>query len=270
MHEIAIRVTLHEDERLGLAAYERLVGSVATIAALIAWLPTPDARLVLRGRTAEPVRVETVSYGTSFEMLVVLDQRAPAVERSAGVVAALIDTVRDEQVRDAAAGVAGELDRLDRSAPRGRSVAEKSLRALLEGARADVLGRRTTARVRAASALVRLAEDGATLTVERVADALTSEIDEVVVDAAPEQGAVVVLPEAGAAREESDEQREQDSAQQVPAEDARKKPEKKGSDKKKSNEKKADEKKSDKKQHAKKKKDSKKKDSKKKKKSTKD
>jgi hypothetical protein len=192
VQEIAIRVRLQEQDRLGLAEYERVVGSVATVAALAAWLPNPDARLVLRGRGAEPVRLETVTYGTAFEMLVVLDHTSAAVERAAGVLAALIGSVRAEHVEDDVAGVAGEIDRLDRSAPRGRSVAERALRAFLEGARADVLARRSTARVRAAAALVRLAEDGAEITVERVADALVPEIEEIVVEAVePELGVII-------------------------------------------------------------------------------
>jgi len=193
VQEIAIRVRLREQERVGLAEYERIVGSVATVAALTAWLPTPDARLVIRGRGAEPVRLETVSYGSTFEMLVVLDQRSAAVERAAATVAALIESVRYEHVEDDVSGVAGELDRLDRSAPRGRSVAERSLRAFLEGARADVLARKSTTRLRAASALVRLAEDAAEITVERVEDALASELTEQPVDVLADTGAAVVV-----------------------------------------------------------------------------
>ena len=193
VQEIAIRVRLREQERLALGEYERIVGSVATVAALIPWLPDPEAKLVLRGRGAEPVRVETVTYGSVFEMLVVLDQRSAAVERAAAVVAALIESVRHEHVADDVAGVAGELDRLDRSAPRGRSLAERSLRALLEGARADVLARRTTTRVRAAQGLLRLAEDGAELIVERVDDALAPVVDERAVDVAADTGAAVVV-----------------------------------------------------------------------------
>ncbi|MCJ1712696.1 hypothetical protein [Curtobacterium sp. VKM Ac-2922] len=193
MQEIAIRVRLREQERVGLAEYERIVGSVATVAAVVAWLPTPDARLVIRGRSAEPVRLETVSYGSTFEMLVVLDQRSAAVERAAATVAALIESVRHEHVEDDVAGVAGELDRLDRSAPRGRSVAERSLRTFLEGARADVLARRSTTRLRAAQALVRLAEDAAELTVERVEDALASELTEQPVDVLQDTGSAVVV-----------------------------------------------------------------------------
>ena len=198
VQEIAIRVRLREQERVGLAEYERIVGSVASVAAVVAWLPTPESRLVLRGRGAEPVRLETLSYGSVFEMLVVLDQRSPAVERAAGAVAALVDAVRDEAVADDAAGVAGELDRLDRAAPRGRSGVERSLRAFLEGARSDVLARRTTTRVRAAQALLRLAEDGAEIIVERVDDALAPEVSEAPVEAAAETGSVVVLAEPGA------------------------------------------------------------------------
>ncbi|QKS16266.1 hypothetical protein HUN59_08580 [Curtobacterium sp. Csp2] len=198
VQEIAIRVRLREQERVGLAEYERIVGSVASVAAVVAWLPMPESRLVLRGRGAEPVRLETLSYGSVFEMLVVLDQRSPAVERAAAAVAALVDAVRDEAVADDAAGVAGELDRLDRAAPRGRSGVERSLRAFLEGARSDVLARRTTTRVRAAQALLRLAEDGAEIIVERVDDALAPEVSEAPVEAAAETGSVVVLAEPGA------------------------------------------------------------------------
>ena len=193
MQEIAIRVRLREQERVGLAEYERIVASVATVAALTAWLPTPDARLVVRGRGAEPVRLETVSYGSTFEMLVVLDQRSAAVERAAAAVAALIESVRHERVEDDVAGVAGEIDRLDRSAPRGRSAVERSLRTFLEGARADVLARKSTTRLRAAQALVRLAEDAAELTVERVEDALASELTEQPVDVLEDTGSAVVV-----------------------------------------------------------------------------
>ena len=176
-----------------LADYERAVASVATVAALAAWLPTPDARLVIRGRGAEPVRLETVTYGSVIEMLVVLDQRSAAVERGAAAIAALVESVRHEHVEDDVAGVAGELDRLDRSAPRGRSVVERSLRAFLEGARADVLARKTTTRVRAAQALVRLAEDGASLVVERVDDALAPVVEEREVDVLADTGSAVVV-----------------------------------------------------------------------------
>jgi len=200
VQEIAIRVRLREQDRLGLAEYERMVGSVATVAALVAWLPTPEARLVVRGRTAEPVRLETVSYGDVFEMLVVLDQRSADVERAAAAVAALVSSVRDEAVDDAVAGTAGALDRLDRSAPRGRSTVERSLRAFLEGARADVAARRTTTAVRAAQALLRLAEDGAELVVERIEDALAPVVEEQPVDVLTDTGsAVVVEPEGSLA-----------------------------------------------------------------------
>ncbi|WP_242088219.1 hypothetical protein [Curtobacterium sp. DN_7.5] len=226
VQEIAIRVRLREQERLGLGEYERLVGSVATVAALVAWLPAPDSRLVLRGRAAEPVRLETVSYGAVFEMLVVLDQRSAAVERAASAVAALIESVRHEHVEDDVAGVAGELDRLDRSAPRGRSVAERSLRSLLEGARADVLARRTSTRVRAAQALLRLAEDGAELVVERVEDALAPELEAEVVDVAADTGAAVVV---GTASEEAE---HEEASKKADKKDASKKADKKKAAKK--------------------------------------
>ncbi|WIB76193.1 hypothetical protein DEJ28_10950 [Curtobacterium sp. MCPF17_002] len=193
VQEIAIRVRLREQERVGLAEYERIVGSVATVAAVIAWLPTPDARLVVRGRGAEPVRLETVSYGSTFEMLVVLDQRSAAVERAGAAVAALVESVRHEHVEDDVSGIAGELDRLDRSAPRGRSVVERSLRAFLEGARADVLARKSSTRLRAAQALLRLAEDGAELVVERVEDALVPVVEEQAVDVLADTGSAVVV-----------------------------------------------------------------------------
>lgn len=193
VQEIAIRVRLREQERVVLADYERAVASVATVAALAAWLPTPDARLVIRGRGAEPVRLETVTYGSVIEMLVVLDQRSAAVERGAAAIAALVESVRHEHVEDDVAGVAGELDRLDRSAPRGRSVVERTLRAFLEGARTDVLARKTTTRVRAAQALLRLAEDGASLVVERVDDALAPVVEEHAVDVLADTGSVVVV-----------------------------------------------------------------------------
>jgi hypothetical protein len=197
VQEIAIRVRLREQERVVLADYERAVASVATVAALAAWLPTPDARLVIRGRGAEPVRLETVTYGSVIEMLVVLDQRSPAVERGAAAIAALVESVRHEHVEDDVAGVAGELDRLDRSAPRGRSVVERTLRAFLEGARADVLARKTTTRVRAAQALLRLAEDGASLVVERVEDALAPVVEEHAVDVLTDTGSAVVVEPVG-------------------------------------------------------------------------
>lgn len=193
VQEIAIRVRLREQERVVLADYERIVGSVATVAALAAWLPTPDARLVVRGRGAEPVRLETVTYGSVVEMLVVLDQRSAAVERGAAAIAALIESVRHEHVADDVAGVAGELDRLDRAAPRGRSVVERTLRSFLEGARADVLDRKTTTRVRTAQALLRLAEDDAVLTVERVTDALAPVLEEHAVDVELDTGSAVVV-----------------------------------------------------------------------------
>ncbi|MFJ4297280.1 hypothetical protein [Curtobacterium sp. NPDC089689] len=263
VQEIAIRVRLREQERLGLGEYERIVGSVATVAALIPWLPDPEAKLVLRGRGAEPVRVETVTYGAVFEMLVVLDQRSAAVERAAAVVAALIESVRHERVADDVAGVAGELDRLDRSAPRGRSVAERSLRTLLEGARVDVLARRTTTRVRAAQGLLRLAEDGAELIVERVDDALAPVVEEQVVDVAADTGAAVVVEPVDGVVDDEPAPRSESAAPEQPAEtQAEDQDRKKKSDKKKDSKKKSDKKKSDKKDG--KKKSDKKKDSKKK------
>ncbi|WP_141718747.1 hypothetical protein [Curtobacterium sp. ER1/6] len=246
-----------------MAEYERLVGSVASVAAVVAWLPTPDERLVLRGRTAEPVRLETVSYGDVFEMLVVLDQDSAAVERAAAAVAALVASVRDEAVADDVTGIAGELDRLDRSAPRGRSTVERSLRAFLEGARADVLARRTTTKVRAAQALLRLAEDGAELVVERVEDALAPVVEEQPVEVLADSGsAVVVEPVDGLApsgvgaprTEEQPVEEQHDKKKDEKKSDAKKKDKKKSdkkSDKKKSDKKK-DKKKSDKKQSDKK------------------
>ncbi|WIE56676.1 hypothetical protein DEI96_010855 [Curtobacterium sp. MCLR17_031] len=193
VQEIAIRVRLREQERVVLSEYERIVGSVATVAALAAWLPNPDTRLVVRGRGAEPVRLETVTYGSVVEMLVVLDQRSAGVERAAAALAALIESVRHEHVADDVSGVAGELDRLDRAAPRGRSAVERDLRTFLEGARSDVLARKATTRVRTAQALLRLAEADAVLTVERVADALAPVLEEHAVDVELDTGSAVVV-----------------------------------------------------------------------------
>jgi hypothetical protein len=193
VQEIAIRVRLREQERVVLSEYERIVGSVATVAALATWLPNPDTRLVVRGRGAEPVRLETVTYGSVVEMLVVLDQRSAGVERAAAAIAALIESVRHEHVADDVSGVAGELDRLDRAAPRGRSAVERALRTFLEGARSDVLARKTTTRVRTAQALLRLAEADAVLTVERVADALAPVLEEHAVDVELDTGSAVVV-----------------------------------------------------------------------------
>ncbi|PYY57738.1 hypothetical protein DEJ17_09545 [Curtobacterium sp. MCSS17_011] len=193
VQEIAIRVRLREQERVVLSEYERIVGSVATVAALAAWLPNPDARLVVRGRGAEPVRLETVTYGSVVEMLVVLDQRSAGVERAAAAIAALVESVRHEHVADDVSGVAGELDRLDRAAPRGRSAVERALRTFLEGARSDVLSRKATTRVRTAQALLRLAEADAVLTVERVADALAPVLEEHAVDVGLDTGSAVVV-----------------------------------------------------------------------------
>jgi hypothetical protein len=193
VQEIAIRVRLREQERVVLSEYERIVGSVATVAALATWLPNPDTRLVVRGRGAEPVRLETVTYGSVVEMLIVLDQRSAGVERAAAAIAALIESVRHEHVADDVSGVAGELDRLDRAAPRGRSAVERALRTFLEGARSDVLARKTTTRVRTAQALLRLAEADAVLTVERVADALAPVLEEHAVDVELDTGSAVVV-----------------------------------------------------------------------------
>jgi hypothetical protein len=263
VQEIAIRVRLREQERVGLAEYERTVASVATVAALTAWLPTPEARLVIRGRGAEPVRLETVSYGSTFEMLVVLDQRSAAVERAAVAVAALIESVRHEHVEDDVAGVAGEIDRLDRSAPRGRSAVERSLRTFLEGARADVVARKSTTRLRAAQALVRLAEDAAEFTVERVEDALASELTEESVDVLEDTGsAVVVEPVDGLEPSES----VVPEVPEAPAEqhdDEKTKKSKKKKDEKKKSSKKDDEKKKSSKKKSSKKDDEKTKSSKK-------
>ncbi|PZE38053.1 hypothetical protein DEJ21_05800 [Curtobacterium sp. MCSS17_006] len=286
VQEIAIRVRLREQERVVLSEYERIVGSVATVAALAAWLPNPDTRLVVRGRGAEPVRLETVTYGSVVEMLVVLDQRSVGVERAAAAIAALIDSVRHEHVADDVSGVAGELDRLDRAAPRGRSAVERSLRTFLEGARSDVLERKTTTRVRTAQALLRLAEADAVLTVERVADALAPVLEEHAVDVELDTGSAVVVeridgvesPETEAASGETD--ADDDASQAEPEavsavlplptgaskakskkDDGKKKKSKKDDDKKKS--KKDDDKKKSKKDDDKKKK-SKKDDDKKK------
>lgn len=257
VQEIAIRVRLREQERVVLADYERIVGSVATVAALAAWLPTPDARLVVRGRGAEPVRLETVTYGSVVEMLVVLDQRSAAVERAAAAIAALIESVRHEHVADDVAGVAGELDRLDRAAPRGRSVVERTLRTFLEGARADVLARKTTTRVRTAQALLRLAEDDAVLTVERVTDALAPVLEEHAVDVELDTGSAVIEPIDGVASPEQ--------APVLPLPSARVKPEQqKDDDKEKSSKKKDQKKSSKKKDDGRKKSDTKKDDGKKK------
>ncbi|MBO9041296.1 hypothetical protein [Curtobacterium flaccumfaciens] len=193
VQEIAIRVRLREQERVVLSEYERIVGSVATVAALAAWLPNPDTRLVVRGRGAEPVRLETVTYGSVVEMLVVLDQHSAGVERAAAAIAALIESVRHEHVADDVSGVAGELDRLDRAAPRGRSTVERALRTFLQGARSDVLERKTTTRVRTAQALLRLAEADAVLSVERVADALAPVLEEHAVDVELDTGSAVVV-----------------------------------------------------------------------------
>ncbi|MFJ5144926.1 hypothetical protein [Curtobacterium sp. NPDC088465] len=263
VQEIAIRVRLREQDRLGLAEYERIVGSVATVAAVVAWLPTPGSRLVVRGRGAEPVRLETVSYGTVFEMLVVLDQRSAAVERAASAVAALVTSVRDEHVEDDDAGIAGEFDRLDRSAPRGRSAVELALRGFLEGARADVLARRTTTRVRAAQALLRLAEDGAELVVERVEDARAPVVEEQQVDVLSDTGtSVVVEPVDGIAPSGVRASRtvvdDDFPAEQPGEQDEGTKPEDEDEDEKQSDKKKKDKKKKDKKKKDKKKKSDKK------------
>ncbi|WFR66402.1 hypothetical protein P9139_16330 [Curtobacterium flaccumfaciens] len=151
-----------------------------------------------------------------------LDQRSAAVERGAAAIAALIESVRHEHVEDDVSGVAGELDRLDRSAPRGRSVVERSLRSFLEGARADVLARRSTTRVRAAQALVRLAEDGASLVVERVDDALAPTVEEREADVLVDTGsAVVVEPVDGVEPTDTDslpaDQPEPDTAAEKPS-----------------------------------------------------
>lgn len=259
VQEIAIRVRLREQGRLGLAEYERIVGSVASVAAVVAWLPTPDARLVLRGRGAEPVRLETMSYGTVFEMLVVMDQRTPGVERAAAAVAALLASVRHERVEDDVAGIAGELDRLDRSAPRGRSVPERALRTFLEGARADALARKSTTRLRAAQSLLRLAESGAEVLVERVEDALAPIVTEQAVDVLADTGsAVVVEPVDGVGPVEPvAPEPEQPKQKDVDEKSSKKKKSKKKDDDKKDSKKK-DSKKSSKK------KDDKKKDGKKK------
>jgi len=248
VQEIAIRVRLREQERVVLADYERAVASVATVAALAAWLPRPDARLVIRGRGAEPVRLETVTYGSVIETLVVLDQRSAAVERGAAAIAALIESVRHEHVEDDVSGVAGELDRLDRSAPRGRSVVERSLRAFLEGARADVLARKTTTRVRAAQALVRLAEDGASIVVERVEDALAPTLEEREVDVLADTGsAVVVEPVDGVESPEPEPEPDKKGKQKSAKKKSGKKQDAKKKSDEKSDKKQGDKKKSDKK-----------------------
>jgi hypothetical protein len=273
VQEIAIRVRLREQERVVLSEYERIVGSVATVAALAAWLPNPDTRLVVRGRGAEPVRLETVTYGSVVEMLVVLDQRSAGVERAAAAIAALIESVRHEHVADDVSGVAGELDRLDRAAPRGRSAVERALRTFLEGARSDVLARKATTRVRTAQALLRLAEADAVLTVERVADALAPVLEEHAVDVELDTGSAVVVqpidgvesPEteaapAGAAAAVQAEPETVSAVLPLPASASKAKSEKDGDDKKKSKKKDDDKKKKSKKKDDDDKKKSKKKD----------
>ena len=275
VQEIAIRVRLREQERVVLSEYERIVGSVATVAALAAWLPNPDTRLVLRGRGAEPVRLETVTYGSVVEMLVVLDQRSAGVERAAAAIAALIESVRHEHVADDVSGVAGELDRLDRAAPRGRSAVERALRTFLEGARSDVLARKTTTRVRTAQALLRLAEADAVLTVDRVADALAPVLEEHAVDVELDTGSAVVVepidgvesPESGAADADASEPEAVSAVLPLPT-GASKAKSKKDDDKKKKSKKDDGKKKKSKKDDDKKKKS--KKDDDKKKKSKKD
>jgi hypothetical protein len=274
VQEIAIRVRLREQERVVLSEYERIVGSVATVAALAAWLPNPDTRLVVRGRGAEPVRLETVTYGSVVEMLVVLDQRSVGVERAAAAIAALIESVRHEHVADDVSGVAGELDRLDRAAPRGRSTVERALRTFLEGARSDVLERKTTTRVRTAQALLRLAEADAVLTVERVADALAPVLEEHAVDVELDTGSAVVVepidgvesPESGAA--DADASAPETVSAVLPLPTGASKAKSKKDDGKKKKSKKDDDKKKSKKDDGKKKKS--KKDDDKKKKSKKD
>jgi hypothetical protein len=282
VQEIAIRVRLRDQERVVLSEYERIVGSVATVAALAAWLPSPDTRLVVRGRGAEPVRLETVTYGSVVEMLVVLDQRSAGVERAAAAIAALIESVRHEHVADDVSGVAGELDRLDRAAPRGRSAVERALRTFLEGARSDVLARKATTRVRTAQALLRLAEADAVLTVERVADALAPVLEEHAVDVELDTGSAVVVepidgvesPEteaapAGAAAAVQAEPETVSAVLPLPAGASKAKSEKDDDDKKKSKKKDDDKKKKSKKKDDDDKKKSKKKDDDKKKKSKK-
>jgi hypothetical protein len=257
VQEIAIRVRLRDQERVVLSEYERIVGSVATVSALAAWLPNPDTRLVVRGRGAEPVRLETVTYGSVVEMLVVLDQRSAGVERAAAAIAALIESVRHEHVADDVSGVAGELDRLDRAAPRGRSAVERALRTFLEGARSDVLARKATTRVRTAQALLRLAEADAVLTVERVADALAPVLEEHAVDVELDTGSAVVVepidgvesPEteaapAGAAAAVQAEPETVSAVLPLPAGASKAKSEKDGDDEKKSKKKDDDKKKS--------------------------
>jgi hypothetical protein len=282
VQEIAIRVRLRDQERVVLSEYERIVGSVATVSALAAWLPNPDTRLVVRGRGAEPVRLETVTYGSVVEMLVVLDQRSAGVERAAAAIAALIESVRREHVADDVSGVAGELDRLDRAAPRGRSAVERALRTFLEGARSDVLARKATTRVRTAQALLRLAEADAVLTVERVADALAPVLEEHAVDVELDTGSAVVVepidgvesPEteaapAGAAAAVQAEPETVSAVLPLPAGASKAKSEKDDDDKKKSKKKDDDKKKKSKKKDDDDKKKSKKKDDDKKKKSKK-
>ncbi|MDT0233530.1 hypothetical protein [Curtobacterium sp. BRB10] len=278
VQEIAIRVRLREQERVVLSEYERIVGSVATVAALAAWLPNPDTRLVVRGRGAEPVRLETVTYGSVVEMLVVLDQHSAGVERAAAAIAALIESVRHEHVADDVSGVAGELDRLDRAAPRGRSTVERALRTFLQGARSDVLERKTTTRVRTAQALLRLAEADAVLSVERVADALAPVLEEHAVDVELDTGSAVVVepidgvesPEAvsavlplpaGASKAKS--KKQDDEKKKSKKQDDEKKKSKKKADVKKKSKKQDDVKKKSKKQDDVKKKSKKQDDSKK-------
>ena len=155
-------------------------------------------------------------------------------------------------------GIAGELDRLDRSAPRGRSVVERSLRAFLEGARSDVLARKSTTRLRAAQALLRLAEDGAELVVERVEDALAPVVEEQAVDVLEDTGsAVVVEPVDGLSLPDDTNDTNDTDTASVPDDEPEQPNEKKKSSKKQDDKKKTSKKDS-------KKKDSKKKDSKKK------
>jgi len=169
VQEIAIRVRMDEQERLGVGEYERVVGAALTAAALVAWLPAPQERLMVRGRGVQPVRIETVSSGSGFEALIVLDDRTDATARAADAVAALVNGARGVHVENPASAAAGQIERVEGVAPRGRSAIEQALRTTVQEAHVDVAVGRTTPRVRAVSALARLAEAGAVL--ERVTDA---------------------------------------------------------------------------------------------------
>ncbi|WP_066519661.1 hypothetical protein [Curtobacterium ammoniigenes] len=198
MQEIALRIRLTSPDRFSFSDYAKQVDAATSVAALVPWLATPNARLTLRGPGADPVRIETSSFGGTTTMVVVLAHTAPAVEAAAAVIAALLDAAQSTLAP--ASGSDGELsdrlDALDLAAPRARDGAARMVRQLIEDARVEVREGAEGTATAAARALVCLADAKAAVVVERVADASAEILEERrVAFLIPDDGSVTIVPD---------------------------------------------------------------------------